>query len=396
VATHDPGSFERLPDADLVLDRTYQGGSAGNAGDDPLARLLPIGNQGGFRYKGSPAADSVRVAVLYTSGEEPDWPDFLDVHTGTFTYYGDNRNAGREIHDTQRQGNRLLRGVFEWSRGGPQDRAKVPPFLLFDKPGRGRDARFRGLLCPGSERLGAEEELVAVWRATAGVRFQNYRATFTVLDVPTVKRAWLDEIIAGNPLGTQCPDPWRTWVQNRTYTPLLAPPTVIIRTRAQQLPTGGDAGLLQQVYQHFQEEPVAFERFAADLWRASQPNVDKIDVTRPWRDGGRDAVGEYLLGPRADPVAVEFALEAKCYGLANSVGVREVSRLVSRLRHRQFGVLVTTSYVHDQAYREIREDGHPVVIIAGRDLVDLLKGRGFDTAAKLTAHLRSSYPMASA
>jgi hypothetical protein len=69
---------------------------------------------------------------------------------------------------------------------------------------------------------------------------------------------------------------------------------------------------------------------------------------------------------------------------------------VSRLRHRQFGVLVTTSYVHDQAYREIREDGHPVVIIAGRDLVDLLKGRGFDTAGKVTAHLRSSYPMASA
>jgi hypothetical protein len=102
------------------------------------------------------------------------------------------------------------------------------------------DARFRGLLCPGSERLGAEEELVAVWRATAGVRFQNYRATFTVLGVPTVKRAWLNEIIAGNPLGTQCPDPWRTWVRDRTYTPLLAPPTVLIRTRAQQLPTHPD------------------------------------------------------------------------------------------------------------------------------------------------------------
>jgi Restriction endonuclease len=86
----------------------------------------------------------------------------------------------------------------------------------------------------------------------------------------------------------------------------------------------------------------------------SEPNVDKIDVTRPWRDGGRDAVGEYLLGPHADPVAVEFALEAKCYAPANSVGVRETSRLISRLRHRQFGVLVTTSHLDAQAYREIR------------------------------------------
>ena len=48
---------------------------------------------------------------------------------------------------------------------------------------------------------------------------------------------------------------------------------------------------------HFKDRETDFEQFAADLWRASQPNVDKIDVTRPWRDGGRDAVGDYLLGP---------------------------------------------------------------------------------------------------
>lgn len=90
----------------------------------------------------------------------------------------------------------------------------------------------------------------------------------------------------------------------------------------------------------------------------SQPSVDRIDVTRPWRDGGRDAVGDYLLDPSSDPVAVEFALEAMCYGQANGVGVREASRLISRLWHRQFGVLVTTSHLDAQAYREIREDGH--------------------------------------
>jgi hypothetical protein len=30
--------------------------------------------------------------------------------------------------------------------------------------------------------------------------------------------------------------------------------------------------------------------------------------------GGWDAIGDYLIGPPSDPVAVEFALEAKCYG----------------------------------------------------------------------------------
>jgi Restriction endonuclease AspBHI N-terminal len=65
---------------------------AGNAGDDPLARLLPVGNQGGFRTYGSVAKDAVKLAVLYRSGAEPDWPDALDVYTGAFTYFGDNRS----------------------------------------------------------------------------------------------------------------------------------------------------------------------------------------------------------------------------------------------------------------------------------------------------------------
>jgi hypothetical protein len=112
----------------------------------------------------------------------------------------------------------------------------------------------------------------------------------------------------------------------------------------------------------------------------------------PWRDGGRDAVGEYLLGPHADPVAVEFALEAKCYAPTAGVGVRETSRLISRLRHRQFGVLLTTSHLDAQAYREIREDGHPVVVLAGRDLVDRLKARGLDNVAAVQRHLQEAYP----
>jgi Restriction endonuclease len=120
--------------------------------------------------------------------------------------------------------------------------------------------------------------------------------------------------------------------------------------------------------------------------------VDRIDVTRPWRDGGRDAVGDYLLGPASDPVAVEFALEAKCYAPTSGVGVRYTSRLISRLRHRQFGVLVTTSHLDKQAYQEIREDGHPVVVLAGRDIVDILKKSGFDTTTGLRRHLEEKYP----
>ncbi len=385
--------FHQLADADLVVDRVYKGGSAGNTGDDPLSRLLPgVGNQGGFRMHGSSARDTVKLVVLYTSGAEPDWPDFLDPYTGSFTYFGDNRSPGRDLHDTPRRGNLLLRQSFERAHAGSVGREQVPPFLLFDKPGVGRTVRFRGLLAPGSNRLSSEEDLVAIWRTTQDQRFQNYRAQFTVLKTPSVTRAWIQQIIEGVPLGAHCPDAWRKWVELGTYVPLLAPPTVTIRSREQQQPKPADQSLLDTVYWYFKEKAHDFEYFAAEMMQISHPNVDRIDVTRPWRDGGRDAVGDYLLGPRADRIAVEFALEAKCFARTNSVGVREVSRLISRLRHRQFGVLVTTSHLDTQAYREIREDGHPVIVMAGRDLVDILKTIGLNSPQAVRNYLMERYP----
>jgi AspBHI-like restriction endonuclease len=61
----------------------------------------PVGNKGGFRYKGSPAAGNVRLVVLYTSGKDV---DTVDEQTGVFMYHGDNKRPGRELHDTQRRG----------------------------------------------------------------------------------------------------------------------------------------------------------------------------------------------------------------------------------------------------------------------------------------------------
>ena len=52
-----PGAidFQWLSGADFILEQVYRGGTHGTVADDPLAALLPVGNQGGFRYKGSPA-----------------------------------------------------------------------------------------------------------------------------------------------------------------------------------------------------------------------------------------------------------------------------------------------------------------------------------------------------
>ncbi len=127
-------AFAGLGMADLLVDALYSGGSKGNTGDDPMSRLVPgIGNQGGFRYAYSPSKGTVKLAVLYTSGGEADWPDHLGVQTGTFTYYGGNRTPGRGLHETPRSGNVLLQYSFAASHGTTAERAAVPPFLLFEK-----------------------------------------------------------------------------------------------------------------------------------------------------------------------------------------------------------------------------------------------------------------------
>ena len=375
--TPDPGP-EVVPSShasatDLRVDAVYQGGRRGDVGDDPLPLLLGVSNFGGFRYRGQ--LHALQLVVLTSSGKDPDWPDALDRQTGVYTYFGDNKSPGRELHDTPRKGNELLRRIFELAQSGGQGRQRVPPILLFAQTGEYRDVVFLGLAVPGTaEAPRASEDLVAVWRISEGNRFQNYRARFSVLDAPSVSRAWITDIIAGNPHSFNAPPVWLSWVQTGQRRPLLATRSLEHRTKSEQVPDDPkERSILKRIHGYFRSDPHGFERCAAALARLLLPEIAEVDLTRPSRDGGRDAIGRLRIGDGASGILVDFALEAKCYDTSAGVGVREVARLISRLRHRQFGILVTTSYVSIQAYREIKEDQHPIVVISGSDIVSLLR-----------------------
>ena len=152
-----------------------------------------------------------------------------------------------------------------------------------------------------------------------------------------------------------------------------------------------DDRLVAVIRRRFQNRYTDFERCAVELWRLLDSNVADVSMTRPSRDGGRDAVGTYTVGPAPDPVAFEFALEAKCYAQSNSVGVEDVARLISRLRNRQFGVLVTTSWVSLQAYKELRDDGHPVVVISALDIAAILKSKHLGTPDQVEDWLATTF-----
>jgi len=124
---------EQLGTADLILDAVYEGGRAGNAGDDPLGPLLGVSNQGGFRHLGR--REKPHLLVITTSMIEPDWPDSLDLETGLFTYFGDNRKPGLDLHDTPRWGNQMLRDLFSRTHAVPPERGSVPPILVFRPSG---------------------------------------------------------------------------------------------------------------------------------------------------------------------------------------------------------------------------------------------------------------------
>ena len=136
--------------------------------------------------------------------------------------------------------------------------------------------------------------------------------------------------------------------------------------------------MLDAIYRRYtgSDNAYGFESCASALVQMMDINFIEIEQTRPWRDGGRDALGYYRIGPDPRPLKICFAIEAKCYEPTHGVGVKEMSRLISRIKHREFGVMVTTSYVNKQAYAEVIEDGHPILVLSGKNLTDILMRNG--------------------
>ena len=392
--------YEKLDGADLFLDAVYESVGTRFSGE-PLSKLFEgVRNLGGFRAAGR-GVDK-KFVILYTSGENKDWPDRLDLNTGRLVYYGDNRKPGRDIHDEKCIGNVILKRVFDLLHSIPLGRKNIPPFFVFQKYptlSGPRSVQFKGLAVPGFAGVSSTADLVAVWKTAERQRFQNYQAIFTVLDVPVVARAWLDDLLAGNALTENAPDVYLEWVRTGRYRALISENTTVVRSYEEQAPEPSKAAILKTVWEHFEKAPREFEFFAARLFQMHDQRVVVDEVTRASGDGGRDAIGRYLLGLRDDPVYMEFSLEAKCYRpplnrqKPNVVGVKEVSRLISRLRNRQFGVLVTTSVVAKGVYEEVRTDRHPVIFFCGGDIVKILMTNGFNTPALVKTMLEEKFPV---
>lgn len=270
------------------------------------------------------------------------------------------------------------------------DKDNIIPFFIFQKV-KGRDVRFLGLTVPGDDRLTKEEQLISVWSQKDGRRYQNYKVIFSILDVSTINRRWLMDLKNSIDNSEYASEVWKEWQKKGKCKHLTAKKVVQYRNKEEQLPKQEqDLKMIREIYNYF-DDPYEFEKCVSKIAQLMDNNIVAYDLTKTRRDGGRDAIGKYRIGTDKSNIQVEFALEAKRYDINNSVGVKETSRLISRLKHREFGILITTSYVDMQTYKEIVEDGHPIVIISAIDIIHILKKSGIKTVEDVKKWLKNNF-----
>lgn len=377
----------------LTIDGLFKNNSNPRHPDAEFQRFFTlhkgINNAAGFRVvaKKSAAKRSGRkrpadlaFVVLVTTFAESEWPDSLDLETGHLVYYGDNRHPGTATSKTSIGGNAILDDVYELLHAG--QREVVPPFLIFENSkvaGRSQ-MRFLGLAAPGAEGLSVSDDLVSVWRIKGRSRFTNKKARFTVLREERIDRKWLIDLVEGvaGAHSEHCPPTWRRWVRTGFYEPLVAVRPRVPRPKKDQLPADPlEREILRTLFEELSDRE--FEFAAAELVRLMDERFIELEVTPRSRDGGRDVVGRYRVGHESHQVWLSVCVEAKKWQLTSAVGVKPMSRLISRLRNRDLGVFITTSFFDPQVQGELIEDNHPVLLVSGGDIARLLAAKGIAT-----------------
>lgn len=211
--------FKDLSTTDLTIDTLYKKGNSNSLKGEPISNILNCANRGGFRYKGTikNIISEVDYIVLYSNLNEAHWPDYFITPASLFMYYGDNK-SGRDLLNTPKKGNLILKNCFDSLHEGK--RYQIPPIFVFIRGENGRGVVFKGVAVPGASGLNINNDLVKVKMNHEGKEFLNYKATFTILDIKSVSRRWIDDIMNGDIITENTPQSFKLWREKGVYTPL--------------------------------------------------------------------------------------------------------------------------------------------------------------------------------
>jgi hypothetical protein len=293
-----------------------------------------------------------------SSGENNPWDDIVDFSSGEILYWGDAKYDKSKKYN-EFEGNTKLEIIYNLIL--ENKREQIPPILHFSKPKKGL-VRFNGLCIL--------EKLELTWfvdKQTA-LPIKNYRCHLKILDIDEVEIEWLHSRAKAentNNIDILAPKVWKDY--KKGVTNKLQVWKNKIRNESSQLPDVGtlDDGILDQLVVL---TPNQFEAVVVSLFRQMKEVTHSITQTRPTRDGGFDFFGHFTL-PYPLSYDISFLGEAKKFKRNIAVQPKHISRLVARLSRGQYGIFVTTSYFTRQSQEEVYEDGYPVKLISGKDLI---------------------------
>jgi len=201
---------DHLEVADLQVGDIYCGGPL--LREEPIHRLMRTGNQGGIRQRNNHDGSVCLITLLSTS-QVVEWPNEIDGARGFARYFGDNRLARNELHDTP--GNRVFGEISRLNLLTRTGRAACPPIFLFSSaPEFGpRSVRFDGLAVPGYDSAQLDWCVAKWFLGDDGEKFINYEIALTLLADGVISRSWLDGIVNGEQLGNSSPWWFKLWVE---------------------------------------------------------------------------------------------------------------------------------------------------------------------------------------
>lgn len=350
------------------LGHTYIDDIANSRDRDQFVSWLPgIGNSKGIRcarYKAHKSQTPAFIVLLtreIVHKHHNPWDDIIDYNSSKIFYWGDAKfNVSKGYEDYE--GNKTLRNVYEkWLDG---NKSEIPPILHFSKKSKGSIV-FNGLCIISNIEI--------TWFEDVGKPVKNYRFELTILDAEQVDVAWLIGRVNVSKLADLkdelAPNAWKSFQKGKIDKLKLHKREIL--SKEDQLPAEESVeGKILDTLSRL--KPVEFEAVLVELLRSLQHINHNIQRTRLVKDGGFDFYGEFNL-PFPFSYKIEFLGEAKKYARTNPIGPGMVSRLVARLARGQYGLFVTTSYYTKQAQEEVLEDGYPIRLYNGLDIINFLR-----------------------
>jgi hypothetical protein len=327
------------------------------------------------------------------------WHDEIDPRNGFVRYYGDNK-PGLSQNPDHTSGNRAILDQFDlFASNRFEDRRRACPLLFFESVIQNNRSkgyrRFRGV-----GLVDRVERVVQVDRHAQP--FVNYRYDCALISLAAENNLFDWTWIAARRDASKtlaesmafAPVAWRKWVErgpdslDQVRQRLL---TYRILSEAEQRPAPGstaDAALRATLHFYSGLPKSRFEAVAERIAQASFEQTGSYRlgwVSRGSGDRGIDFVGRLDLGASAVPLRIVVAGQAKCQTGAS--GVAELSRLAAKLNRGWVGVFVTTGHFSLPAQRELQDDGYPILLIAGRQVGEVIARESIKAGVSVTDYL---------